>query len=108
MPEVLLPTFGRKQPAVGLGCNRNIEPLRGSFAGIAIHPFRGFHPRLLRFDAFSVGAAATRQSKIPNPKSQIASALPYGANSAKLSGAAVNEVERSTTRLKVRLPGVGW
>jgi len=32
----------------------------------------------------------------------------YRANSAKLSRAAVNEVERSTTRLKVRLPGIGW
>jgi len=53
-------------------------------------------------------AAATRQSKIPNPKSQIASTLPYRANSAKLSGAAVNEVERSTTRLKRPFVAVGW
>ena len=57
MSEVLLPTFGCKQPPVGLGRNHNIEPLRGSSAGIAIHLFRGFHPRLLRFDAYSVGAA---------------------------------------------------
>jgi len=49
-----------------------------------------------------------RKQSFRTPRGAGHKTRPYRTNSAKLSRAAVNEVERSTTRLKVRLPGIGW